>query len=63
MVRSTAPLSMNVDHRFTQTQKRYAADDLETISEAVRYQQHIYDVLRPFISANTSSKSGAASAR
>jgi SAM-dependent methyltransferase len=40
---------MNVDHRFTQTQKRYAADDLETMSEAVRYQQHIYDVLRPYV--------------
>ena len=26
---------MNVDHRFTQTQKQYAADDLETMSEAV----------------------------
>jgi 2-polyprenyl-3-methyl-5-hydroxy-6-metoxy-1,4-benzoquinol methylase len=40
---------MNVDHRFTQTQKRYAADDLETMSEAVRYQRHIYDVLRPYV--------------
>lgn len=40
---------MNVDHRFTQTQKRYAADDLETMSEAVRYQAHIYNVLLPYI--------------
>src|SRR5579872_6106500 len=40
---------MNVDHRFTQTQHHYAADDLETMSEAVRYQAHIFDVLRPFI--------------
>jgi SAM-dependent methyltransferase len=40
---------MNVDHRFTQTQHRYAADDLETMSEAVRYQAHIFTLLRPFV--------------
>ena len=40
---------MNVDHRFTQTQKRYAADDLQTMSEAVRYQAHIFDLLRPHL--------------
>ena len=40
---------MNVDHRFTQTQKRYAADDLETMSEARRYQAHIFNLLRPHI--------------
>jgi 2-polyprenyl-3-methyl-5-hydroxy-6-metoxy-1,4-benzoquinol methylase len=40
---------MNVDHRFTQTQKRYAADDLETMSEAYRYQAHIFGLLRPYI--------------
>ena len=38
---------MNVDHRFTQTQKRYAADDLETMSEAVRYQRHVFGLVRP----------------
>ena len=40
---------MNVDHRFTQTQKRYAADDLQTMKEAVRYQAHIFDLLRPHV--------------
>jgi SAM-dependent methyltransferase len=40
---------MNVDHRFTQTQHRYAADDLETMSEAVRYQAHIFTLLKPYI--------------
>ena len=38
---------MNVDHRFTQTQKQYAADDLETMSEAVRYQRHVFGLVRP----------------
>ena len=40
---------MNVDHRFTQTQHQYAADDLETMSEAKRYQDHVFQLLRPFI--------------
>jgi SAM-dependent methyltransferase len=40
---------MNVDHRFTQTQKQYAADDLETMSEAKRYQSHVFTLLRPHI--------------
>ena len=40
---------MNVDHRFTQTQKPYAADDLETMSEAVRYQAHIFGLVRPYL--------------
>ena len=40
---------MNVDHRFTQTQKQYAADDLETMSEAVRYQAHIFRLVRPYL--------------
>src|ERR1700712_2862151 len=43
---------MNVDHRFTQTQKQYAADDLETMSEAVRYQAHVFELLRPHIGAS-----------
>ena len=42
---------MNVDHRFTQTQKQYAADDLETMSEAKRYQAHVFELLRPHIGA------------
>ena len=40
---------MEVDHRFTQTQKQYAADDLETMSEAVRYQAHVFELLRPHL--------------
>jgi len=40
---------MNVDHRVTQTQKQYAADDLETMSEARRYQAHVFELLRPHI--------------
>jgi SAM-dependent methyltransferase len=40
---------MNVDHRFTQTQHQYAADDLETMREAKRYQDHVFQLLRPFI--------------
>ncbi|MCU1382418.1 MAG: hypothetical protein JWL71_1115 [Acidobacteria bacterium] len=43
---------MNVDHRFTQTQKQYAADDLETMSEAKRYQAHVFELLRPHIGAS-----------
>ncbi len=43
---------MNVDHRFTQTQKQYAADDLETMSEAVRYQAHVFGLVRPFVGAH-----------
>ena len=43
---------MNVDHRFTQTQKQYAADDLETMSEAKRYQAHVFELLRPHVGAS-----------
>ena len=43
---------MNVDHRFTQTQKRYAADDLETMSEAVRYQAHVFGLVRPHVGSH-----------
>jgi Protein-L-isoaspartate carboxylmethyltransferase len=43
---------MNVDHRFTQTQKQYAADDLETMSEARRYQAHVFELLRPHIGSS-----------
>src|SRR5262249_58581703 len=42
---------MNVDHRFTQTQKRYAADDLETMSEARNYQAHVFGLVRPYVGA------------
>jgi 2-polyprenyl-3-methyl-5-hydroxy-6-metoxy-1,4-benzoquinol methylase len=43
---------MNVDHRFTQTQKQYAADDLETMSEAVRYQAHVFGLVRPHVGSH-----------
>src|SRR3954463_3446058 len=42
---------MNGDPRFTQTQKRYAADDLETMSEARNYQAHVFGLVRPFVGA------------
>jgi 2-polyprenyl-3-methyl-5-hydroxy-6-metoxy-1,4-benzoquinol methylase len=44
---------MKVDHRFNQTQKRYAADDLETMSEAHRYQAHLFDLIRPHVGRHT----------
>jgi 2-polyprenyl-3-methyl-5-hydroxy-6-metoxy-1,4-benzoquinol methylase len=43
---------MKVDHRFTQTQHRYAADDLETMSQARRYQAHVFALLRPHVGSN-----------
>ena len=43
---------MNVDHRFTQTQHQYAADDLETMSEAKRYQEHIFRLMRPYLGSS-----------
>jgi 2-polyprenyl-3-methyl-5-hydroxy-6-metoxy-1,4-benzoquinol methylase len=43
---------MRVDHRFTQTQKRYAADDLETMSEARNYQAHVFGLVRPHVGSN-----------
>jgi ubiquinone/menaquinone biosynthesis C-methylase UbiE len=43
---------MNVDHRFTQTQKQYAADDLETMSEARRYQAHVFGLIRPHVGSH-----------
>jgi SAM-dependent methyltransferase len=42
---------MKVDHRFNQTQKRYAADDLETMSEARNYQAHVFGLVRPHVGA------------
>src|SRR5437899_2971979 len=38
-----------IDRRFTQTQHRFASDDLETMSEAHRYQAHIFDMFRAYI--------------
>jgi 2-polyprenyl-3-methyl-5-hydroxy-6-metoxy-1,4-benzoquinol methylase len=43
---------MNTDRRFTQTQKRYAADDLETMSEAIRYQAHVFGLVAPSIGSH-----------
>jgi SAM-dependent methyltransferase len=43
---------MNVDHRYTQTQKRYAADDLETMSEARNYQAHLFNLVRPYVGSH-----------
>ena len=43
---------MNVDRRFTQTQKRYAADDLETMSEARQYQAHVIGLVRPYVGSH-----------
>jgi 2-polyprenyl-3-methyl-5-hydroxy-6-metoxy-1,4-benzoquinol methylase len=38
-----------IDRRFTQTQHRFASDDLETMSEAHRYQAHVFGLFRPYI--------------
>src|ERR1051325_6901534 len=40
---------MYIDRRFIQTQVPYATDDLETMSEARRYQAHVFDLFRPYI--------------
>jgi SAM-dependent methyltransferase len=40
---------MYIDRRFIQTQVPYATDDLETMSEAKRYQAHVLDLFRPYI--------------
>lgn len=37
------------DRRHTQTQDRYAADDLETMRLARRYTAHIFNLLRPHV--------------
>jgi len=39
----------HADRRLTQTQDRYAADDLETMKEARRYSRHIVNLFRPHI--------------
>jgi len=38
-----------IDRRFTQTQHHFASDDLETMSEAHRYQAHVFDLFRAHI--------------
>jgi 2-polyprenyl-3-methyl-5-hydroxy-6-metoxy-1,4-benzoquinol methylase len=39
----------HTDRRFTQTQDRYAADDLETMQEARRYMSHVFGMVRAFV--------------
>lgn len=39
----------HTDRRFSQTQDRYAAEDLETMQEARRYTNHVFGLVREFI--------------
>ena len=39
----------HTDRRASQTQDRYAADDLETMREATRYGAHVFQLLEPYI--------------
>jgi 2-polyprenyl-3-methyl-5-hydroxy-6-metoxy-1,4-benzoquinol methylase len=39
----------HVDRRATQTEDRYAADDLETMREARRYSAHIFELIAPHL--------------
>ena len=39
----------HTDRRFNQTTDRYAAEDLETIQEARRYGDHVFNLFRPYI--------------
>lgn len=41
----------DIDRRFTQTQDRYAADDLEIMQDARRYASHVFDLFRPYVGA------------
>jgi 2-polyprenyl-3-methyl-5-hydroxy-6-metoxy-1,4-benzoquinol methylase len=41
----------HTDRRYSQTQERYAADDLETMQEARRYAAHVFGLLQPFLGA------------
>ena len=38
-----------VDRRHTQTEDRYAADDLETMQGAQRYVTHLFGLFKPFV--------------
>ena len=43
-------MSLNyVDRRHTQTEDRYAADDLETMQGATRYAAHLFELFRPYV--------------
>ena len=39
----------HIDRRHTQTQEKYAADDLETMQEARRYSAHVFELFRAHI--------------
>jgi 16S rRNA A1518/A1519 N6-dimethyltransferase RsmA/KsgA/DIM1 with predicted DNA glycosylase/AP lyase activity len=39
----------HVDRRHTQTQERYAADDLETMQAARRYSAHLFNLFREHV--------------
>jgi 2-polyprenyl-3-methyl-5-hydroxy-6-metoxy-1,4-benzoquinol methylase len=39
----------HTDRRHSQTQERYAADDLETMQEARRYSAHLFNLFRPHL--------------
>lgn len=39
----------HTDRRYSQTQDRYASDDLETMQEARRYTDHVFGLVRPFL--------------
>ena len=43
------PVEQHVDRRYSQTQDRYAAEDLETIEVARRYGAHVFNLFRPYI--------------
>jgi ubiquinone/menaquinone biosynthesis C-methylase UbiE len=43
------PGVFHTDRRYTQTQDRYAADDLETMQEARRYMDHVFGLVRKFV--------------
>ncbi len=39
----------HTDRRFSQTQEKYAADDLETMEQARRYSAHLFNLFRPYV--------------
>jgi 2-polyprenyl-3-methyl-5-hydroxy-6-metoxy-1,4-benzoquinol methylase len=50
MVPSNDPMGAEyVDRRHTQTEDRYAADDLETMQGAKRYASHLFGLFKPFV--------------
>lgn len=45
-------MTTDIDRRFSQTQDRYAADDLEIMQEARRYAEHVFSLFREHIGAS-----------